>query len=219
MKRVDTITFHLSALNAVFERLASWEQTLVSTWTRDFERNGDLNDRQFEALEKLRHRIDPPKLGKANTPAVDPSEQSRLGETWNIYPSAAWKKEWLDGDWKGVVEEEPPLGEYTITGSCRICGYVEPNSTIAFNGNRYTNTTEYQQFVSFEFKDGELVEVKTPTPITRDDASTLEVSNWPAPNPLVYVSVPPNITQEQCEKLAKALNETFFGIPCHIEVK
>lgn len=65
MKRKDEIEYHLSALEApaTNERLADWERALVCKYRIQFDRTGDLNDREYEALEKLRHRASPPKLG------------------------------------------------------------------------------------------------------------------------------------------------------------
>lgn len=65
MKRKAEIEAHLSALEApeVNSRMASWEAATICRYRITFDRTGDLNDREFETLEKIRHRVCPPKLG------------------------------------------------------------------------------------------------------------------------------------------------------------
>lgn len=70
-KRKDEIEGHLAALEvpAINERMADWERALVCKYRIQFDRTGDLNDREFEALEKMRHRVAPPKLSKSGVDA------------------------------------------------------------------------------------------------------------------------------------------------------
>jgi hypothetical protein len=89
MKRPDTIKSHLEACEAALAKgndhlFEGWHLTFLRVARRDFDRTGDLNESQFVTLERIRHRVDPPKLGRAHeklTPQVDPPPTSGFWES------------------------------------------------------------------------------------------------------------------------------------------
>lgn len=112
MKRKDEIEGHLATLEAVLasdpDRMEEWHRTSVPLWRKHFDARGDLNERQFEALERVRHKVSPPKLGKANTPLTNgPVTPVGYHETSRLHDSVVYEKDEIRPN--GPVVQETPF--------------------------------------------------------------------------------------------------------------
>lgn len=70
MNRNDEIRQNLAACEEVhtLDRMQGWEKHCITVYRRNFDRQGDLNDNEYETLERIRNRRNPPKLGPAGQP-------------------------------------------------------------------------------------------------------------------------------------------------------